>query len=72
LWHVSSVKSDFASSIKFEEEPPIHYRKHLTAPQTATAHSTPIVINGVIYFGSGDDNLYAIDATSDTSAGTFK
>ena len=37
-----------------------------TATTGAAVHSSPAVVNGVVYVGSADGNLYAFDATGNT------
>jgi hypothetical protein len=37
-----------------------------------TVYSSPVVSNGVVYVGSNDNNLYAIDAVTGTEKWRFK
>ena len=38
----------------------------------APVHSSPAVVNGVVYFGSEDDNIYALDAQTGAEIWKFK
>ncbi len=35
-------------------------------------HSTPVLLNDILYFGSGDGNFYAVNSESGTLIWTFK
>jgi len=59
-------KFETAGERRFEAKN-LHYSKPVT--QTSpdfwdTWQSSPAVVNGIVYFGSGDGNIYAVDAAS--------